>query len=87
MKAEDQLRDLIYYIADDSGSNDIALRYLDKIEKAINRLQEFPKSGSVPRYSILKKQGYRIVIVEKHIVFYRVSEEIKQLFFMERFQK
>ena len=76
-KAEDQLRDIIYYIADDSESNDIALRYLDKIEEAINRLQEFPSSGSVPRYSILKKQGYRVVIVENHLVFYKVNEENK----------
>ena len=70
-RAEDQLRNIIYYIADDSGSVDIALRYLDKIEQAINRLQELPNSGSIPRYSILKKQGYRVVIVEKHLVFYK----------------
>jgi len=76
-KAEDQLRNIIYYIADDSGSVDIALRYLDKIEQAINRLQELPNSGSVPRYSILKKQGYRVVIVEKHLVFYKVNEKDK----------
>lgn len=76
-KAEDQLRQIIYYIADDSESVDIALRYLDKIEQAINRLQEFPNSGSIPRYSILKKQGYRVVIVEKHIVFYKVNEADK----------
>ena len=76
-KAEDQLRDIIYYIADDSGSIDTALKYLDKIEEAINRLKEFPNSGSIPRYSILKKQGYRVVIVEKHLIFYKVSEENK----------
>ena len=76
-KAEDQLRDIIFYIADDSGNIDIALRYLEKIETAINRLQEFPNSGSIPRYSILKKQGYRVVIVEKHLAFYKVNEEDK----------
>ena len=76
-KAEDQLRDIIYYIADDSGSIDIALKYLDKIEESINRLKEFPNSGSIPRYSILKKQGYRVVILEKHLIFYKVSEENK----------
>ena len=76
-KAEDQLRDIIYYIADDSNSIDTALKYLDKIEEAINRLKEFPNSGSIPRYSILKKQGYRVVIVEKHLIFYKVSEENK----------
>lgn len=76
-KAEDQLRDSIFYIADDSGDMDIALGYLDKIETAINRLQEFPESGSIPRYSILRKQGYRVIIVEKHLVFYKINEEDK----------
>ncbi|AFM42311.1 plasmid stabilization system protein [Desulfosporosinus acidiphilus SJ4] len=74
-KAEEQLRELVFYIADDSGNVDIALGYLDKIETAINRLQEFPESGSIPRYSILKKQGYRVIIVEGPLVFYKINEE------------
>ena|SRR5690625_423882 len=74
-KAEDQLRDIILYIADDSGDVNIALVYLDKIETAINRLQEYPESGSIPRYSILKKQDFRVVIVERHLVFYKINEE------------
>lgn len=76
-KAEEQLREIIFYIADDSGDVDVALGYLDKIEAAINRLQEFPESGSIPRYSILKKQGYRVVIVERHLVFYKINEADK----------
>ena len=73
-KAEEQLREVIFYIADDSCNVDIALEYLEKIETAIYRLQEFPESGSIPRYSILKKQGYRVVIVERHLVFYKINE-------------
>jgi len=76
-KAEDQLRDIIYYIAGDSGSIDTALKYLDKVEETINRLQEFPNSGSIPRYSIIKRQGYRVVIVVNHLVFYKVDEDNK----------
>lgn len=76
-KAEEQLREIIFYIADDSGNVDIALGYLGKIETAINRLQDFPESGSIPRYSIIKKQGYRVVIVERHLVFYKINEEDK----------
>lgn len=72
-KAEEQLREIIFYIADDSGDVGIALKYLNKIETAINHLQEFPESGSVPRYSILKKQGYKVVIVERHLVFYKIN--------------
>ena len=73
-KAEEQLREIIFYIAGDSGDINIALGYLEKIETAINRLKEFPESGSIPRYSILKKQGYRVVIVERHLVFYKINE-------------
>lgn len=76
-KAEEQLREIIFYIADDSGNVDVALGYLDKIETVINLIQDFPVSGSIPRYSILKKQGYRVVIVEKHLVFYKIKEEDK----------
>lgn len=74
-KADEQIREIIFYIADDSGSIDIALNYLKKIEKALKRLEDFPMSGSVPRYSILRKQGYRVLIVEKHLVFYKVNSD------------
>ena len=73
-KADEQLREIIFYIADDSGSVDIALSYLDKIETVINNLEEFLMSGSEPRYSILRKQGYKVLIVERHLIFYKVNE-------------
>lgn len=76
-KADEQLREIIFYIADDSGSIDIALNYLDKIEKAISSLEDFPVSGSVPRYSILRKQGFRVLVVERHLVFYKINEDKK----------
>ena len=43
-KADEQLREIIFYIADDSGSVEIALEYLDKIEKSIIKLSTFPYS-------------------------------------------
>ena len=73
-KASDQLFDVIQYIADDAGAN-IAYKYLDKLEAAVMNLADFPYSGTVPRYSILKKQGYRVLIVERHLIFYKVDEE------------
>ena len=73
-KANDQLFDVIQYIADDAGAN-IAYKYLDMLEAAVMNLADFPYSGTVPRYSILKKQGYRVLIVERHLIFYKVDEE------------
>lgn len=76
-KAEEQLRDILFYIADDSGRVDIAMKYLDKFEKAITSLEDFPMSGSLPRYSVLRKQGYRVLFVEKYLVFYKIDSSNK----------
>lgn len=73
-KFEEQLREIIFYIANDSGSIEIALNYLNKLETAVNRLEDFPDSGSAPRYSVLRKQGYRVLIAERHLIFYKVDD-------------
>lgn len=74
-KFEEQLREIIFYIADDSGSVDVALNYLGKIENAIGCLEDFLNSGSTPRYSVLRKQGYKVLIVERHLIFYKFDGE------------
>lgn len=71
----DQLQDIILYIADDSGDVDLALRCLDDIEQAVLRLRAFPDSGTLPRYSLLRQQGYRVLIVSRYLVFYRTNRE------------
>ena len=78
-KADNQLRDLLYYRADDSGDIEIALSYLNKLENAIMRLSDFPDLGSIPRYAILKKQGFRVLIVEKNLVFYKINHTDKEI--------
>lgn len=77
--ANDQLFSIIQYIAEDSGSVNVALKYLDTLEKAVNQLAESPHMGSYPRYGILRKQGYRVLIVQRHLIFYKVDEEKKQV--------
>ena len=74
-KFNDQLHGIILYIASDSGDVDTALRYLDTVETAVMRLEDFPESGSIPRYSLLKRQGYRVLIIERHLIFYKADKE------------
>jgi toxin ParE1/3/4 len=73
-KVGDQLLEIVQYIAADSGSAEIAIHYLDKLEAAVMRLAEQPYLGRFPRYGILKRQGYRVLIVERHLIFYKVDE-------------
>ncbi len=62
-----------------SGNIDVALNYLDALEREISKLATSPHMGSHPRYSILWKQGYRVLIVERHLVFYKVNEDAQQV--------
>ena len=63
----------IFYIADDSGSVDTALPVLERIEEAVLRLKDFPDRGGLARYSILRRQGFRVLVVMRRLVFYRVD--------------
>ena len=78
-KANDQLFSIIQYIAEDSGSIDVALDYLEKLETEIRKLSSTPYIGSYPRYSTLKKQGYRVLSVQRHLVFYKVDDAEHQV--------
>ena len=67
--ADAGIRKIILYIAQNFG-NTVALEKLDDIEKRILQLGEDPYIGTNPRYSILRRQGYKVLILEKNLVFY-----------------
>ena len=44
---------------------DIALKKLNDLEKNIYLLEDNPYLGITPRYPVLKRQGYQVLILEK----------------------
>lgn len=74
-KADEQLRDIVLYRAELTGSADDGLALLDRLEAEFLRLAEFPEIGAVPRYSALRARGYRVLIVDKYLAFYKVDKE------------
>ena len=72
--ADNLIRDIILYIADNFGI-DTAIEKLDEMEASINALSDNPYLGEIPRYPVLRRQGYRVLILDKDIVFYKVNEE------------
>jgi len=54
-----------------------AIKVTDSILNAIERLGDFPDSGSLTPDSWLNKQGYRMVISKRHVAIYRkIDSEI-----------
>ena len=76
--ADALIRRIILYIAENFGT-DTALKKLEYLEKAIMILGSNPYAGIEPKYSILKRQGYLVLILEKDYVFYKVDEEKRQV--------
>ena len=68
------LTNIILYIAEKFG-NDTALEKLGEIEKSINALACDPHIGMEPKYMALKRQGYRVLVLEKDLVFYKINEK------------
>lgn len=76
--ADAGIRKIILYIAQNFG-NAVALEKIDEIERRILELGNDPYIGTEPRYLTLKRQGYKVLILEKDLVFYKIDEENKQV--------
>lgn len=76
--ADAGLRKIVLYIAQNFG-NDMALKKLDEIEERIQQLGDNPDLGINPRYLVLKRQGYKVLVLEKDLVFYKVNEARKEV--------
>jgi len=76
--ADAGIRKIILYVAQNFG-NTVALEKLDEIEKRILALADDPYIGTEPRYLVLKRQGYKVLVLEKDLVFYKIDEENKNV--------
>lgn len=71
--ADSGLRKIILSIAENFGV-ETALEKLDVIEKQIALLEENPLLGTAPHYMVLKRQGYKVLVLDKDLVFYKINE-------------
>ncbi len=74
--ADSLIRKIVLFIAEKFG-NDVALEKLAYLEESIMNLADNPYIGVEPRYNILKRQGYLVLLLEKDLVFYKVDEDKK----------
>jgi len=76
--ADAHIRKIILYVAENFGS-EVALNKLEELEQSILELGNHPSIGVEPRYQVLKRQGYKVLILEKNLVFYKVNEDKKEV--------
>ena len=76
--ADSLLNRMILNIADRFGTKK-AFDVLDSIEEKINFLQDTPYIGTEPKYMVLKRQGYKVLIFDLTLVFYKVDDSKKEV--------
>jgi toxin ParE1/3/4 len=75
-KADELIHRIILYVAEQFGK-EAALEKLDELETSILSLAQNPYIGIKPRYTILRRQGYLVLITMKDLIFYKVNEHDK----------
>lgn len=67
------------YIAEESSNTDIVIKYILKLQSETERLKEFPDIGIFPKDRFILSVGYRILICDDYLTFYKILEEEKKV--------
>jgi len=72
--AEQDLVDLVSYLAAENSR--ASAEVLDHIEARLEALQSHPFVGRVPHNAKLTALGYRVLVIDNYLVFYKVKGNV-----------
>lgn len=77
--AKQNYLDIGRYIANESKNIDIAIKFIQKLQKETERLKNYPNSGILPKDRFLLSVGYRFLIYGDYLTFYKTDEVEKKV--------
>lgn len=77
--AETDLRNAVFYIADNLKNKIAADSLLDAVENELSRLCDMPERNPLVQDAFLASNGVRMQIIKKYLAFYAVREENKSI--------
>ena len=83
--AKQDLRDIALNIADISKNTDIAVGFVNEMQKKCEQLIDFPESGALPNDRVLRSLGYRFLIYKDYLMFYTVDHESETVYIQAAF--
>ena len=75
--AQRDLFEILEYIKKDRPG--AASGVMDKFDKSIGNLAASPELGIIPKDERLKRLGYRVLVVDKYLVFYVLKPKTVQI--------
>ena len=83
--AKQDFRDIALNIADVSQNIDIAVNFVNEMQKKCDQLIDFPESGALPNDRVLRSLGYRFLIYKDYLMFYTVDQESETVYIQAAF--
>ena len=75
--AEEQLLEAALYIANSTGNVEDGRKLKNDVIEETEKLDLFPERGFIPRDRIIRKKGFRGLIIGRYIAFYKVYPDIQ----------
>ena len=73
--AKRDLREIAFYIAEQSKDKEIARQFVNELREKCSRLEEFPQAGALPKDHVLRSLEYRFISHKEYLIFYSVDEK------------
>ena len=77
--AKQDLREIAFWIAEQSKDKEIAKRFVGELRETCKKLDTFPNAGAIPKDRVIRSEGYRFTVHKEYLIFYLVDEEKKQV--------
>ena len=77
--AKQDLREIAFWIAEQSKDKEIAKRVVGELRETCKKLDTFPNAGAIPKDRVIRSEGYRFTVHKEYLIFYLVDEEKKQV--------
>ena len=77
-QADQALHHIVLHVKQ-SFSHEIAKAIYQDIKDRILLLADNPYMGTIPRHTVLRNKNYRMLIINKNIILYRVFDDEKEV--------
>lgn len=77
--AKQDLREIVFWIAEKSKDIEIAKRFVSELRDACKNLDTFPNAGGIPKDRVIRSAGYRFTVHKEYLIFYLVDETEQQV--------
>ncbi len=71
--AKADLREIAFYIVEQSKDKELAIRFVNKLKETCNILKTAPESGALPKDRVLVSNGYRFLVDDNYLIFYHYN--------------